>query len=292
MPFFTTLDGAKIYYEDQGTGKPVMLIHGLTANHSHFRKQIPAVSRHCRVIACDLRGHGDSDRPEEGLTVPRLARDVSELIAFLDLKEVTLAGWSLGGHVVFEYIRQFGCRMLHKIAIVDMAPKLLKADGWSFGLRGLNGAFGDFTHEDNLLIMSRMCENWEQYSVLLIPRLFNRSDIDRGINIFEAPDYPWRDELGWLLEESRRNSPHVILFLWISMMMQDYRAQLAEITVPCLLAWGRESNYYGEETYTFMEKALVRSPEVRSVPFGNCGHALHIQDPARFNSVLIDFIVP
>lgn len=292
MPFFTTLDGARIYYADQGTGKPVMLIHGLTANHSHFRKQIPALSRHCRVIACDLRGHGDSDRPEEGLTVPRLARDVSELIDFLGVKDVTLVGWSLGGHVVFEYIRQFGCPMLHKIAIVDMSPKLLKAGDWSLGLRGLSGTFGDFTHEDNLMLMSRMCENWDQYSVLLIPRLFNRSDIDRGINIFEAPDYPWRDDLGWLLEEARRNSPHVILFLWISMIMQDYRAQLAGVTVPSLLAWGRESNYYGEGTYTFMEKALAGSPEVKSVAFENCGHALHIQDPERFNSVLIDFIAP
>ncbi|MCK9229349.1 MAG: alpha/beta hydrolase [Syntrophales bacterium] len=290
MPFFTTNDHVGIFYEDRGTGRSVVLIHGLTANHSHFRKQIPALSRHFRIIACDLRGHGDSGRPADGITIPRLARDLNELITFLDLAEVTLVGWSLGGQVIFEYIKQFGCGNLHKITIVDMAPRLLKSEDWNFGLRGLNGRFGDFTHEDNLSLMSLMCEDWEQYCRLLVPRLFNRTDMDRGTSIFEDPGYPWKDDLDWLLEEARRNSPHVILFLWISMMMQDYRPQLAGISVPCLLVWGGESTYYGEGTYAFMKNALVRSPEVRSVAFENCGHALHIQNPERFNRILIDFI--
>jgi pimeloyl-ACP methyl ester carboxylesterase len=82
----------------------------------------------------------------------------------------------------------------------------------------------------------------------------------------------------------------VILFLWISLVMQDYRPQLADITVPCLIAWGRESNYYGENNYKFMQASMVRSPEVSVVPFDGCGHCLHIQDPERFNRILIAFL--
>jgi pimeloyl-ACP methyl ester carboxylesterase len=171
-----------------------------------------------------------------------------------------------------------------------MAPKVMKSDDWAYGVRGISGKFGDFTHEDNLLLMSIMSGNWEQYSALLIPRLFNRSHVAPGVNIFTASDFPWKEDLAWLYEEAKRNAPHVILFLWISMMMQDYRPQLAEITVPCLLAWGRESNYYGEDTYACMQAALVRSPEVSVVPFDGCGHALHIQDPERFNRTLMSFI--
>ena len=260
MPFFTTDDHVQLFYDDRGSGKPVILIHGLTANHSHFRKQIPSLGRRFRVIAPDLRGHGDSDRPRDGLTIPRLALDLRGLVTHLGLDAVTLVGWSMGGHVIFEYIRHFGCHGLEGIAVVDMAPKLMKADDWSLGLRGISGQTGDFSHEDNLLLMSRMCGNWEEYCTLLIPRLFNRSDVDRGIDIFEEPGFSWKGDLGWLLEEARRNSPHVIVFLWISLMMQDYRPELAEITIPCLLVWGRESNYYGEETYRFMEAALVNAP--------------------------------
>lgn len=290
MPFFITEDHVKLCYEDRGQGKPVLLIHGLTAGRGHFRKQIPELSRRYRVIACDLRGHGDSDRPKDGLTLPRLAKDISDLMAYLDLQDVTLVGWSLGAHVIFEYVRQFQCRNLHKIAIIDMAPKVMKADDWPCGLRGVSGRFGDFSHEDNLLVMSVMSANWEQYSAMLVPRLFNRSHVLPGVNVFTAPDFPWKDDLGWLYEEAKRNAPHVILFLWISLVMQDYRPQLAEIDVPCLVAWGRESNYYGEDNYTYMKAALVRSPEVSVVPFDGCGHALHIQDPERFNRILIDFI--
>lgn len=290
MPFFITEDHVKLYYEDRGKGKPVILIHGLTAGRRHFRKQIPVLSGNYRVIACDLRGHGDSDRPKDGLTLPRLAKDVRELIASLDLQDVTLVGWSLGGHVIFEYVKQFKGRNLHKIAMIDMAPKVMKADDWAFGMRGLSGKFGDFTHADNLLLMSIMSDHWEQYSALLIPRLFNRAHVAPGVNIFTDADFPWKEDLPWLYEEARRNTPHVVLFLWISMMMQDYRPQLAEIDVPCLLAWGKESNYYGEDNYTYMKAALVRSPEVSVVPFDGCGHALHIQNPERFNQILMNFI--
>jgi len=290
VPFFITEDHVKLYYEDRGKGKPVILIHGLTASRRHFRKQVPVLSCNYRVIACDLRGHGDSDRPKDGLTLPRLAKDISELIAHLDLQDVSLVGWSLGGHVILEYIKQLKCNNISKIAMIDMSPKLMKADGWTCGLRGISGKFGDFTQEDNLLVMSVMSGNWEQYSALLIPRLFNRSHVEPGVNIFTAADFPWKDDLGWLYEEARRNTPHVVLFLWISMMMQDYRPQLAEIDVPCLLAWGRESNYYGQDNYAYMQAALVRSPEVTVVPFEGCGHALHIQDPERFNRTLMRFI--
>jgi pimeloyl-ACP methyl ester carboxylesterase len=290
VPFFITEDHVRLYYEDRGKGKPVILIHGLTASRRHFKKQIPVLSRNYRVIACDLRGHGDSDRPKDGLTLPRLAKDISELIAHLGLQDVSLVGWSLGGHVIFEYIKQFKCNNLSKIAMIDMAPKLMKTDGWTCGLRGISGKFGDFTQEDNLLVMSVMSGNWEQYSALLVPRLFNRSHVVPGVNIFTDADFPWKDDLGWLYEEARRNTPHVVLFLWISMMMQDYRPQLAEIDIPCLLAWGRESNYYGQDNYAYMQAALVRSPEVTVVPFEGCGHALHIQDPERFNRTLMSFI--
>jgi pimeloyl-ACP methyl ester carboxylesterase len=290
VPFFITEDHVKLYYEDHGNGSPVVLIHGLTAGRRHFRKQIPVLSRYYRVIAYDLRGHGDSDRPKDGLTIPRLAKDLNELMKYLDLKDVTPVGWSMGGHVIFEYVRQFQCRNLKKIAIIDMAPKLMKAEDWSYGLRGISGKFGDFTHQDNLVLLSLMSENWEQYSAMLIPRLFNRSHAAPGVNIFTAAEFPWKEDLGWLWEEAKRNTPHVIIFLWISMIMQDYRPQLGEIDVPCLVAWGRESNYYGEDNYTYMKAALARSPEVSVVPFDGCGHALHIQEPDRFNRSLIDFI--
>ncbi|MCX7634478.1 MAG: alpha/beta hydrolase [Syntrophales bacterium] len=290
MPFFVTEDQIKLYYEDHGRGKPVVLIHGLTASHRHFCKQIDTLQQKYRVVSYDLRGHGDSDCPRDGLTLPRLARDLRELMDHLGLEEVTLVGWSMGAHVIFEYIKQFANGGLHKIVVIDMAPKLVKDDDWTCGLRGINGKFGDFTWRDNALVLSVMSADWDGYCRLLVPRLFNRSHTLPGVDIFQDPAFPWRGDLPWVLEAARQNTPYAVIFFWISMVMQDYRPQLGEIKVPCLITWGRESNYYGEDNYRYMEKAMVKAPVVTVVPFEGCGHALHIQDAGRFNRLLMDFI--
>ena len=104
MPFFTTNDGVRLHYQTSGSGKPVLLIHGLTASSLFFQKQIPALSGHFQVIAPDLRGHGLSEASTDHLTMRRLAEDLKQFIDHLKLSEISLVGWSMGVHVIFEYI--------------------------------------------------------------------------------------------------------------------------------------------------------------------------------------------
>jgi len=59
MPYYVTDDHVRLYYEVRGKGRPVVLVHGLTANRRHFRKQTPELAGECQVITMDLRGHGD-----------------------------------------------------------------------------------------------------------------------------------------------------------------------------------------------------------------------------------------
>ena len=61
MPTITTNDGAQLYYEDSGVGPPLILIPGLSCTHHFFQKNTAALAQSCRVIATDMRGHGDSD---------------------------------------------------------------------------------------------------------------------------------------------------------------------------------------------------------------------------------------
>ena len=288
MPFYVTTDHVRLYYEVRGTGKPVILIHGLTANHRHFKKQVPELAESFQVVTFDLRGHGDSDAPEHGLTLNRLAEDLRELIAYLELGTVSVVGWSMGAHVIFEYIRACSCGHLEKIAIVDMAPRLMKAPDWTCGLPGVfSRKQGDFGHEDNLFMLAAMLENWERYSKVVAERILNRSLYNEKLEFNAAADFKGKDDLPWLYEEARRNVPHVIVAFWISMVMQDYRSLLPEIDVPCLLAYGLESNYYPPENYEYMARTIR---DARAIAFDGCGHALHIQDPEKFNRVLIDFL--
>ena len=120
MPYYVTDDHVRLYYEVRGKGRPVVLVHGLTANRRHFRKQTPELSGEFQVVTLDLRGHGDSEAPEHGLTLPRLARDLRELMEYLELKDLSVVGWSLGAHVIFEYVKQYSCRGIAKVAVIDM----------------------------------------------------------------------------------------------------------------------------------------------------------------------------
>jgi non-heme chloroperoxidase len=283
-----TDDQIRIFYEINGQGKPVVLIHGLTASHRFFQKQIPALEKHYQVIALDLRGHGASEASPDSLTLPRLAKDLKQLLEHLQISKASLIGWSMGAHVIFEYIKNYAGNDIEKIIIVEMAPKLLKSADWNFGLPGIfSRKQGDFGHEDNLYLLSVMLDNWEAYSKVVAQRLLNKSLHNEKMEFNAAADFKGKEDLPWLYEEERKNKAWVIAAFWIAMAIQDYRPVLKNIEAPCLLTYGTESNYYPPENYEYMQKQI---PNARVIPFEGCGHALHIQDPELFNKTVIKFL--
>ncbi len=288
MPFFTTDDGVRLHYQMSGSGKPVVLIHGLTANSLFFRKQIPAFSKHFQVIAPDLRGHGESETLDDHLTLTRLAEDLKQLLTELNISKASLIGWSMGAHVIFEYIKNYTCSTIEKIVIIDMAPKLMKAADWPHGLPGIfSRKTGDFGHEDNLFLLSAMINDWKTYSKVVAQRILNKSLYNEKMEFSAAANFKGRDDLPWLYEQTEKNKACVIAAFWVSMAMQDYRSVLADIQAPCLLTYGTESNYYPPGNYDYMQK---NTPNARVIPFEECGHALHIQDPELFNKEVISFL--
>ncbi len=91
---------------------------------------------------------------------------------------------------------------------------------------------GDFGHEDNLLMLAAMLENWEAYSRIVAQRILNKSLYNDKLEFDFQADFKGKEDLPWLYEEARRNTPHVIVALWIALMRQDYRTLLREITIP------------------------------------------------------------
>lgn len=96
-----TGDGVTLRYLEAGSGSPLVIVPGWSATAATFHHQLDGLSERCRVIALDPRGHGTSDKPAYGYRVSRLAADVHDLLAALDLREVTLLGhssvvWSSG----------------------------------------------------------------------------------------------------------------------------------------------------------------------------------------------------
>ncbi len=101
----------RIYYEIHGNGKPLILLHGAFGNTNDWRNQIPAFSKHYKVIAPDNRGHGRSTFSERHMTYSLMASDVIELMDYLDIKKAHILGWSDGGIIALDLAINYPDRM-------------------------------------------------------------------------------------------------------------------------------------------------------------------------------------
>lgn len=93
------LNGVQAWYEEHGSGEPLLLLHGLGSSSADWLLQIPVFSSHWHVIAPDLRGHGRTPLPDSGLTIEQMAIDMIELLERLDAHPAHVLGLSMGGCV-------------------------------------------------------------------------------------------------------------------------------------------------------------------------------------------------
>ena len=117
-----------LYYEDHGSGKPVVLIHGWPLSGRSWEKQVPVLleAGH-RVITYDRRGFGDSSRPAVGYDYDTFAEDLHKIITKLDLRDAALVGFSMGGGEVARYLGTYGTeRISNAVFIAAVPPFLLK----------------------------------------------------------------------------------------------------------------------------------------------------------------------
>ena len=117
-----------LYYEDHGAGTPVVLVHGWPLSGASWEKQVAALlDAGFRVITYDRRGFGNSSRPASGYDYDTLAEDLHKLILKLDLRDVTLVGFSMGGGEVARYLGGYGSERVSKaVFISSVVPFLLK----------------------------------------------------------------------------------------------------------------------------------------------------------------------
>lgn len=109
MSTIKTADGISLYYKDWGKGKPVLFSHGWPLDGDMWDNQLNFLAENgYRVIAFDRRGFGRSDQPWEGYDYNTFASDINDLITHLDLHDVTLVGFSMGGGDVTRYINNYG----------------------------------------------------------------------------------------------------------------------------------------------------------------------------------------
>ncbi|MGF2414903.1 alpha/beta fold hydrolase [Ferruginibacter sp.] len=132
MPYISSCQNnekpVQIYYEDIGKGKPVVFIHGWPLSGSMWEYQITQLPQHdLRCITYDRRGFGKSDRPFCGYDYNTLASDLKALLDELNLNEVTLVGFSMGGGEIAKYFSLYGDARIAKVVFISaVVPFLLQ----------------------------------------------------------------------------------------------------------------------------------------------------------------------
>ena len=268
MPYFATEDNCRLYYEVRGQGQPVVFIHGWSVNRHFFKKQIPAFAKTYQVVSYDLRGHGDSDRPETGLYLSRFAKDLHELLDYLAVKKVIIVAWSMGVQIVWDYISQYGCDNIAKLVLIDMTPKVVAdaEDHWEYTM------YPAYTRKAGLAFLNDIAVDWYAVAEKFAPAIFFRG--------------PAQEEIPWVLDMVKRNTVHVMVNMWLAMLMSDYRDVMEKITVPCLLTYGTCQSSKMPKTEEWLQ-AHINGSEVAAF---NGGHIHFLQDPDHFNDVVLNFL--
>jgi pimeloyl-ACP methyl ester carboxylesterase len=115
-----------LYYEDHGSGKPVVLIHGYPLSGASWEKQTAALlAAGYRVITYDRRGFGKSSKPTTGYNYDTFAEDLHTLVTQLELREFAMAGFSMGGGEVARYFGKYGSKGVSKAVFISAVPPFL-----------------------------------------------------------------------------------------------------------------------------------------------------------------------
>ena len=260
-----------LYYEDQGEGRPVVLIHGWPLSCSTWEKQTQAlVNAGCRVIAYDRRGFGRSSRPGSGYDVNTFAEDLNQVMTQLDLHDAVLVGFSMGGVEVARYLGRYGQeRVSGAVFMAAVTPHLVKTPANPQGVDG--SVFAD--------IKTSLVADRPAFLTGFLNNFFN-ADVLKGKRVSdEVIRACWNIGAG--------ASPKGTLDC-VDTWQADFRGDLRGITVPTQVIHGDSDRILPMQATAGRMKEFVKDCAVSIIPGGP--HGLNWTHADEVNRELTSFI--
>lgn len=261
-----------LYYEDHGTGAPVVLIHGWPLSGRSWEKQVAALldSGH-RVITYDRRGFGESSRPMVGYDYNTFAKDLHILLTKLGLRDAALIGFSMGGGEVARYIGTYGTGLVNKVAFVAAIPPfLLKTADNPAGVEssvfdGIKAGIAT----DRLAFLTSFFANFYNVDILGGKRISS-----------EAVQFSWNIAAG--------ASPKATLEC-VSAWLTDFRADIEKIGVPALVIHGDADRIVPIDASGRRTHELIKGSRLVVIEGGP--HGLNWTHADQVNRELVDFLI-
>jgi non-heme chloroperoxidase len=260
-----------IYYEDHGSGSPVILIHGYPLNGSSWEKQIPMLlASGYRAITYDRRGFGKSSQPTSGYNYDTFAEDLHKLVTHLNLSGFSLVGFSMGGGEVARYLGKYGSSGVSKAVIVGgVPPYLLKTADNPEGVdasvfEGIQKAVA----ADRYAFFAEFFKNFYNTDVLLGKRISQ-----------QAVQASWNVAAG--------ASP-VASLACVPTWHEDFRADLKRIDIPTLVIHGEADRIVPIQAAGLRTAKLVRGAKLVAIKDGP--HAVAWTHADEVNAGLASFL--
>ena len=271
MPFVTHND-VELYYEDTTAGtSPVVLIHGWPLSGRSWEAQVPAlVAEGHRVITYDRRGFGNSSQVWTGYDYGTFAADLDALLRHLDLRDVTLVGFSMGGGEVARYLGTYGTDRVRKaVFAAAVPPYLYKSDDNPDG--GLDDAtikgFQQGVVTDRIAFLDDFTENFFKAG--------------RKQKVSDA-------QVTYARQIAYAASPKGTLDCITAFGETDFRGDLAKIDIPVLVIHGDSDAVVPFEVSGQRTAATI--PGAKLVVIKDGPHGVNASHPAEFNEALLDFL--
>jgi non-heme chloroperoxidase len=261
----------ELHYEDHGAGKPVVLIHGWPLSGRSWENQVPAlVEAGYRVITYDRRGFGNSSQPWEGYDYDTFAADLDALLSYLDLHEVALVGFSMGGGEVVRYIGNYGETRIAKAVLASAVPPFLgKTDDNPEGALDAAGIKGflDGVKSDRIKFLDD----------------FTTGFFSAGGTLTVSE--PQRQ---YAVAIASFASPKGTADCITAFGMTDFRGDVAKINVPTLVIHGDSDAIVPFEASGKRSAELIKGAQLHVINGGP--HGINASHAQEFNHVLIAFL--
>ena len=267
----TTSDGVRLHYLEVDAGQPLVLIPGWSQTAAMYQHQLDGLGQSYRVIALDMRGHGESERPTYGYRIARLARDIHDALVALNLRDVTLAGHSMACSVIWSYWEHFGSDRLSQLILIDQAPTATAWPGWTDEERATAGTFFDPT---------------SLYHTAA--GLSGPDEVKATENVIMHSFSPafWQEQRTWVLEENLKLPRRYAARLLVDTCAQDWRDVIPRINIPTLVL----ASFFNPKSQEWIGQQI---PGARVEIFDEHeggSHFMFLENPAKFNQIVRAFM--
>jgi len=240
----------KIFSTLEGKGPALVFIHGWTMSHRFFQRQIP-LKENFRLLLWDLPGHGLSEKSPQGNTLEDCAAALQQVLEQYEIQSALVVGWSMGGTIFWEYLKQFGADRIAAFFNVESVPwgeeALFQVDATEAAMK-----------KDRPRAARRFIQN-----------MFLQK--------------PSAEELNWMVQESLETPDAVALPLYRAIAHADYRSIAKSFKLPILSIFGRHG--FHENQWAEFGQLLSQDRQI----FENSGHLPFWEEPEKFNTSLFSW---